>query len=262
MPDKLTIPDKNDEASCNEASSIKERSIYLLPNLFTTGALFAGFFAIFAVSVGQYERAIMAILIATLLDVMDGRVARLTNTQSQFGAHYDSLSDLISFGVAPALLTFAWQIQGLGKIAWAATFIYGAGAALRLARFNLHCHAAPVKYFIGLPSPAAAITLVSLLWVCYENQWFSDHTSYLLLILLPVLGLLMISNLPYFSFKSINWNKKVSFMVILFLLCFFASLLLEPAFSLLGMSMLYTVSSLVLMLVKTMRLYRLKGKTR
>ena len=236
----------------NHQLSLKQRSIYLLPNLFTTGALFAGFSAIFATAVGQYEQAIIAILIAALLDSMDGRVARLTHTQSAFGAHYDSLSDLVAFGVAPALLVFVWQLQSMGKLAWGAAFIYGAGAALRLARFNVEtCSAEPAdntenvhasgRYFIGLPSPAAAIAIVSLLWVLYRYTWFNTDTDYLLLLALPLVGLLMISNIPYFSFKCLPWNRRVSFTVNLLVLLVFVGLLLEPALSLLAMTTFYIV---------------------
>src|SRR3989339_646420 len=149
---------------------IKRRGIYLLPNLFTTAALFAGFFAIVQAMQGDFERAAMAIFIAMVLDGLDGRVARMTNTQSAFGAEYDSLSDMVSFGAAPALVVFSWALQSLGKFGWICAFIYCVAAAFRLARFNVQLEVADNRYFTGLASPLAAAIVAATVWVGGDNR--------------------------------------------------------------------------------------------
>src|SRR5512147_786566 len=149
----------------NHIMDLRRRSIYLLPNLFTTAALFAGFYAIVQAMNGKYEFAAVAIFIAMVLDGLDGRVARLTHTQSEFGAEYDSLSDMVSFGVAPALVMYEWALKDLGKLGWTAAFVYCAGAALRLARFNTNIDVVDKRYFQGIPSPMAAAMLAGLVWV-------------------------------------------------------------------------------------------------
>ena len=165
---------------------LKRRGIYLLPNLFTTAALFAGFFAIVQAMQGDFERAAMAIFIAMVLDGLDGRVARMTNTQSAFGAEYDSLSDMVSFGAAPALVVYEWALRDLGRLGWIAAFIYCAGAALRLARFNTTLEVTDKRYFQGLPSPAAAALVAGLVWVMIVSgiagsdvRWLACVTDHL-----------------------------------------------------------------------------------
>ena len=147
----------------------RRRGIYILPNLFTTAALFAGFYAIVQAMNGLFEQAAVAIFIAMVLDGLDGRVARLTRTQSAFGAEYDSLSDMVSFGAAPSLIMYEWALKGMGKLGWMAAFIYCAGAALRLARFNTNIDVVDKRYFQGLPSPAAAALVAGLVWVMIDN---------------------------------------------------------------------------------------------
>jgi len=149
-------------------SDKRRRGIYLLPNLFTTAALFAGFFAIISAIQGRFEVAAVAIFIAMILDGLDGRVARMTNTQTEFGAEYDSLSDMVSFGVAPALVVYLWGLSTLGKVGWLAAFIYTAGAALRLARFNTQAVSIDKRYFQGLPSSAAVAVVFGMVWVVIE----------------------------------------------------------------------------------------------
>jgi CDP-diacylglycerol--serine O-phosphatidyltransferase len=196
---------------------VRRRGIYLLPNLFTTGTLFSGFYAIIAAMHGDFEKAAVAIFAAMFFDGMDGRVARMTGTQSEFGVQYDSLSDMVAFGVAPALVVFSWTLSGLGKVGWALSFVYAAGAALRLARFNTQVATADKNYFTGLASPAAAAVLASVVWVGADAAWIGESQPYGLIAVVAVLtglsGILMITNIPYHSFKGIDFKGRVPFVV-------------------------------------------------
>ncbi len=200
---------------------IRRRSIYLLPNLFTTGALFAGFYAIVQAMNGKFEFAAVAIFIAMILDGLDGRVARLTHTQSEFGAEYDSLSDMVSFGVAPSLLMYEWAFRDLGKIGWFAAFIFCAGAALRLARFNTNHDIIDKRYFQGLPSPAAAALVAGFVWVMGDYGINGVDVRWLAVMLTLFAGLSMVSNIPFYSFKDFNMRKSVPFIFIFLLALFF-----------------------------------------
>ena len=201
--------------------NLRRRSIYLLPNLFTTAALFAGFYAIVQSMNGRYEIAAVSIFIAMVLDGLDGRVARLTHTQSEFGAEYDSLSDMVSFGVAPSILMYEWAFRDLGKWGWFAAFIYCTGAALRLARFNTNIDVVDKRYFQGLPSPAAAALVAGFVWVMLDNKFTGYDLRWYAAALTVFAGLSMVSNFKYYSFKSINMRKSVPFFVIfLFALVF------------------------------------------
>jgi CDP-diacylglycerol--serine O-phosphatidyltransferase len=160
--------EQSNQEQPNEPVKPRSRGIYLLPNLFTTGALFSGFYAVVASMHSNFESAAIAIFVAMVLDGLDGRVARLTNTSSAFGAEYDSLADMVSFGVAPSLVVFNWVLDDIGKIGWFAAFVYVAGAALRLARFNTQIGSMDKRYFMGLPSPAAAATVAGLVWAATE----------------------------------------------------------------------------------------------
>ncbi len=180
----------------------RPRGIYLLPNLFTTGCLFAGFYAIVASMNGRFEAAAIAIFIAMIMDGLDGRVARMTNTQSEFGAEYDSLADMVSFGLAPSLVMFQWALSDLGKLGWLAAFVYTAGTALRLARFNTQVGIADKRYFQGLPSPAAAAVITGLVWVGHDYQVEGQSIAVLALLLTVTIGVLMVSNVRYNSFKG------------------------------------------------------------
>ncbi|HBO11299.1 MAG TPA: CDP-diacylglycerol--serine O-phosphatidyltransferase, partial [Halieaceae bacterium] len=166
----LLVDDHEEEVSEN-GRTVKRRGVYLLPNLFTTGALFCGFYAVVAALRGDFESAPIAIFFALVFDGLDGRIARLTNTASKFGGEYDSLADMVSFGVAPALVVFSWALGDLGKLGWSAAFIYVACAALRLARFNTQVDSADKNYFTGLASPAAACIMASTVWVCHDLGW-------------------------------------------------------------------------------------------
>ena len=200
--------------------SLRERGIYLLPNLFTTAALFAGFYAIVQAMNGKYEHSAVAIFIAMVMDGLDGRVARMTNTQSAFGAEYDSLSDMVSFGVAPALVVYVWALKPMGKLGWIAAFIYCASAALRLARFNTKLGTADKRYFQGLPSPAAAALLAGLVWVAFDNDIAGDFIFYpwfkmkwIAWSLTLFAGLSMVTDLRFYSGKEINLKKKITYIM-------------------------------------------------
>ena len=230
-------------------NGLRERSIYLLPNLFTTAALFAGFYAIVQSMNGRVEHAAVAIFIAMVLDGLDGRVARLTNTQSAFGAEYDSLSDMVSFGVAPALVLYVWALQPLGKLGWIAAFIYCVCAALRLARFNTKLDESDKRYFQGLPSPAAAALLAGLVWVAYDNGITGTEVffgwlqmKWLAWIITIFAGLSMVSDLRFYSGKDINLRSSVPFVAVLLIALAFVLISYSPPVVLFAVSLLYALS--------------------
>jgi len=225
------------------------RGVYLLPNLFTTGGLFAGFFAIIAAIHDKPVQAAVAVLVAGLLDGLDGRIARLTNTQSDFGTQYDSLSDLISFGMAPALLIYIWSLSALreygpfiGKVGFAAAFLYAACAALRLARFNTQVGVADKRFFQGLASPAAAGLVVTFVWTCHEFGLTGYDVTWLSLILIVTAGLLMVSNFRYYSFKTLKVGDRVPFLWALVPLGIIVLLAIDLPRHLFVMALLYVVS--------------------
>lgn len=224
----------------------RNKGIYLLPNLFTTGALFFGFYAIVASMNGMFSNASIAIFVAMVLDGLDGRVARLTNTQSDFGAEYDSLADMVSFGVAPALVAFTWALQDLGKVGWVAAFIYVAGAALRLARFNTQIDTADKNYFTGLASPAAAAMVAGTVWAFSEMGTSGDDAAWIMAFLVPLSGVLMVSNFQYHSFKGLDLKGKVPFVAMLAVVMGFVVVSIDPAKVLLGIFMVYAFSGPVI----------------
>lgn len=238
----------------NEQPIKRRRGIYLLPNLFTTAALFSGFFAITAAFNQQFETAAIAIFIAMVLDGLDGRVARLTNTQSAFGAEYDSMADMISFGAAPALVLYIWTLSSLGKLGWIAAFVHTAGAALRLARFNTQIATADKRYFQGLPSPAAAAILAGLVWVVTIYNIQSEFLAYIATGFAIATGLLMVSNFRYYSFKDINLRGRVSFMWAILIVLLFALAFTNPPVVLFSIFTLYAISGLVLTLGRKRRM--------
>jgi CDP-diacylglycerol---serine O-phosphatidyltransferase len=247
----------NDQASRRETdkASLRERGIYLLPNLFTSAALFSGFFAIVQAMNGNFGLASIAIFVAMVLDGLDGRVARMTNTQSAFGAEYDSLSDMVSFGVAPALILYVWALKPLGKLGWLAAFTYCACAALRLARFNtkIDNDDQDKRYFQGLPSPAAAALLAGFVWVSYEYgvngrdvffgvlQW-----KWMAWGLTIFAGLSMVSDLRYYSGKDINLKESVPFFVILALMLVIVLVSYSPPEVLLFVMASYALSGYIM----------------
>jgi len=227
--------------------ALRRRGIYLLPNLFTTAALFAGFYAIVQAMNGRFEVAAIAIYVAMVLDGLDGRVARLTHTQSEFGAEYDSLSDMVSFGVAPALVMYEWAMKDLGKLGWIAAFVYCAGAALRLARFNTNIDVVDKRYFQGLPSPMAAAFVAGLVWVINDfGIQRADWISWIAWACTMFAGITMVTNVPFYSFKDINLKKSVPFWVVLVFVAALAVISLKPAVVLFLLVFAYAVSGYVL----------------
>jgi CDP-diacylglycerol--serine O-phosphatidyltransferase len=246
-----------DDSNPKETRKKMPKGIFLLPNLFTTGALFSGFYAIIAAMSGRFEIAAIAIFIAALLDGLDGRVARMTNTQSAFGAEYDSLSDMVSFGIAPALVVYMWSLVYLrdasnfmGKLGWMAAFIYATATALRLARFNTQVGTADKRYFQGLASPAAAAVLMGAIWFCEVYHIQGVDVTYGALVLTLGAGLLMVSNFSYYSFKDLDVREKVPFVTLLAAVLIFVFLSLEPATVLFSFFFLYMMSGPVVSLFR------------
>lgn len=224
--EKIVEIDSFSEAKSGDKSRPR-KGIYLLPNLLTTGALFGGFYAVLSGFSGSYELAAIAIFVAMVFDGLDGRVARMTNTQSDFGVQYDSLSDMVSFGIAPAIVIYGWGLTGLGKVGIAAAFVYASCAALRLARFNVQSTLSNSKLFIGLPSPAAAALIAGFVWSAHSidpSMFVSGFTA----LLTAVAGLLMVSNFKYPSFKQIDLRGKVPFVVILSIVMAFVVITIDP----------------------------------
>lgn len=229
--------------------SIRRHGIYLLPNLFTTAALFSGFYAIVQSMNNRFEYAAVAIFIAMVLDGLDGRVARMTHTQSEFGAEYDSLSDMVSFGVAPSLLMYEWAFRDLGKWGWFAAFIYCVCAALRLARFNTNIDVVDKRYFQGLPSPAAAALVAGFVWVLLDIGYTGNELRWYAAALTVFAGLSMVSNLRFYSFKDFNLRKSVPFIVIFLLAMFFVVISSYPPGVLFLLFLAYSLSGYVLWLL-------------
>ncbi|MEH6559291.1 MAG: CDP-diacylglycerol--serine O-phosphatidyltransferase [Oceanicoccus sp.] len=244
--ESLILIDEHEEEVSVDGKTVRRRGIYLLPNLFTTAALFSGFYAVVSGMHGEFEAAAIAIFVAMILDGLDGRVARLTNTQSKFGAEYDSLSDMVSFGVAPALVMFSWALSDLGKFGWACAFVYVACAALRLARFNTQIETADKNFFSGLASPAAASVVAGIVWVCQAEGWVGSNLPVELAVaagcLTGLVGFLMILNVPYHSFKGLDLKGRVPFVVVIAVVLLFGVIMLDPARILLLAAMAYALS--------------------
>lgn len=253
------------ETSQEKPVKDRRRGIYLLPNLITTAALFAGFYGIVASTQGKFEQASAAIFIAMILDALDGRVARMTNTQSAFGAEYDSLADMGSFGLAPALVMYEWSLSSLvnvswhwGKLGWLAAFLYVASAALRLARFNTKASNTDKRYFQGLPSPAAAAVVVGFVWACFDNGVNGEAVAMIALPIIVFAGLMMVSNVSYYSFKDIDFHNRVPFVVMLVVVLVFVFTSIDPPITLFGCFMLYALSGPV---ISILRRFKKRGKT-
>ena len=208
---------------------VPSKGIYLLPNLLTTAGLFSGFYAVVMSMNGEFEKAAVAIFVAMIFDGLDGRVARMTNTQSEFGAEYDSMADMVSFGIAPGLVAYNWALAELGKFGWLAAFIFVAGAALRLARFNTQVGVADKRFFQGLASPAAAGVIASLVWLGTEYQVNGHDYGFITALFTIASGLLMVSNFRYNSFKDVDWKGKVNFIVVLLIVLVFVVVAASPA---------------------------------
>jgi len=224
---------------------MRDRGIYVLPNLFTIGALFAGFYSIVQAMNGRWEHAAVAIFIAMVLDGLDGRVARMTGTQSAFGAELDSLSDMVSFGVAPALIMYVFALKGLGKFGWIAAFVYCSAAALRLARFNTQLEVADKRFFQGLPSPAAAALVAGFVWVMVEYGFTGTEIDWLAAGVILFAGISMVTNLKFYSGKEINLRKSVPFFVVLLIVLFFILVSTSPPEVLLLIFVVYSLSGYV-----------------
>ncbi|MYM27184.1 CDP-diacylglycerol--serine O-phosphatidyltransferase [Duganella sp. CY15W] len=223
----------------------RHRGIYLLPNAFTTAALFCGFYAIVMAMNQKFEHAAWAIFIAMVLDGLDGRVARLTNTQSEFGAQYDSLSDMVSFGAAPALVVYEWSLRGLGKLGWIAAFVYCAGAALRLARFNTNIEVVDKRYFQGMPSPSAAALMAGIVLMMVELEVSGLEMAWASWGIAVFAGLTMVSNVPFYSFKDINFRKSVPFIAVFLIALALALIAIKPAVTLFPLFAVYGLSGYV-----------------
>jgi CDP-diacylglycerol--serine O-phosphatidyltransferase len=232
---------------------MRKRGIYLLPNLFTTLNLFAGFYAIVQGMNHEFEKASVAIFIAMVLDSIDGRVARLTRTQSAFGAEYDSLSDMISFGAAPALIVYEWALRGMGRMGWIGAFVYGAGAALRLARFNVQLSVADKRWFTGLPSPAAAALVAGMIWVFNEYKVAGADVRWLAAGVTVYAGITMVSNAKFYSGKDINLRRALPFSAAVALVIALLLISIEPPIVLWGVMLAYGASGYVLWLVQRWR---------
>ena len=221
---------------------VRSRGIYLLPNAFTTAALFCGFYAIVMAMNMQFSNAAVAIFAAMVLDAVDGRVARLTNTQSEFGAQYDSLSDMVSFGAAPALIVYEWSLRGMGKLGWLAAFVYCAGAALRLARFNTNIAVVDKRFFQGLPSPAAAALVAGFIWLMDDLRIAGADFLWLSWSITLYAGLTMVTNVPFYSFKDVNFRKSVPFIAIFLIVLIFVAVSSDPPKVLFGLFVVYGLS--------------------
>ena len=224
----------------------RRRGIYLLPNAFTTAALFCGFYAIVMAMNHKFDHAAIAIFAAMILDGIDGRVARLTNTQSEFGAQYDSLSDMVSFGAAPALVIYQWSLLSLNKMGWLAAFVYCAGAALRLARFNTNIAVVDKRFFQGLPSPAAAALVAGFIWTMDDLNYLGTDLTWFAWVITIFAGLTMVTNVPFYSFKDVNFRKVVPFITIFVIVLAFVLVSVDPPKVLFVLFVLYGISGYVL----------------
>lgn len=227
---------------------LRRRGVYLLPNAFTTACLFCGFYAIVMAMDGDFERSCIAIFVAMVMDSLDGRVARLTHTQSDFGAEYDSLADMVSFGAAPALIVYQWGLQPFGRWGWFAAFVYCAAAALRLARFNTNIDVVDKRFFQGMPSPAAAALLVGFVWLAYDNKFPLDeyYLRYVGWFIAVYAGIAMVSSVPFYSFKDIGRTRRVPVIVIFLLGIAMFVISSYPPLTLFSLFVVYGLSGYVL----------------
>ncbi len=227
----------------------RRKGIYILPNLFTLAGLFGGFYAVVMAMNGRFDQAAIGVFCAMVLDSLDGRVARMTNTQSAFGEQMDSLADMVSFGAAPALIVYEWALRGLGKLGWLAAFVYCAGAALRLARFNTNIGVVDKRFFQGLPSPAAAALVTGLIWVMddmgYKGVRDIAWLTWTAFALTLFAGLTMVTNVPFYSFKDVSFKRSVPFIVIVAIALGIAVITYHPPLVLFGVFVVYGLSGYV-----------------
>ncbi|OGT44546.1 MAG: CDP-diacylglycerol--serine O-phosphatidyltransferase [Gammaproteobacteria bacterium RIFCSPHIGHO2_12_FULL_37_34] len=244
------------ELDSEQAEKQPQRGIYLLPNLLTTAALFAGFYSIVAAMKGHFEAAAIAIFVGMIADGLDGRVARLTNTQTAFGAQYDSLSDMVAFGIAPALVIYSWSLSYLGKLGWLAAFLYTAATALRLARFNVQI--TDKTYFQGLPCPSAAGVIASIIWMGASFQAQGSLFAVPISAFIIVIAALMVSTIRYYSFKHVDFKGRVPFITVVIAVFIIAAVALEPPEMLFSLFLIYIISGPVITLwqIRKMREHR------
>jgi CDP-diacylglycerol--serine O-phosphatidyltransferase len=235
-----------------EQNSIQPRSrgIYLLPNLFTTVSLFSGFYAIIASMRGHFDAAAIAVFIAMIMDFLDGRIARLTQTQSAFGKEYDSLSDMVSFGVAPALIMYRWAFIDLGKFGWLVAFIFTASVALRLARFNTQVQHDDKRYFQGLPCPAGAGIVAAVVWLGGNRPHFGLAMNIIFGVMAIFIAVLMVSNIRYNSFKELDIKDRIPFVALLIMVLIFAGIAIDPPSVLFAIFVIYGLSGPTLTLIR------------
>lgn len=224
----------------------RRKGIYILPNLFTLAALFGGFYAVVMAIDGRFDLAAVGIFCAMVLDSLDGRVARMTNTQSAFGEQMDSLSDMVSFGAAPALIAYVWALKGLGRWGWIAAFVYCACAALRLARFNVNTTVVDKRYFQGLPSPAAAALVAGFIWVATDLGWSGVSLAWPMFGVALYAGLTMVTNVPFYSFKDIHVKRSVPFVFIVLIVIVIAVVNIDPPIVMFGIFVVYGVSGYII----------------
>ncbi|KDB52418.1 CDP-diacylglycerol--serine O-phosphatidyltransferase [Sphaerotilus natans subsp. natans DSM 6575] len=253
-PERAEPDDEPDEPVLQRP---RRKGIYILPNLFTLAALFGGFYAIVMAMNGRFEQAAIGVFCAMVLDSLDGRVARMTNTQSAFGEQMDSLSDMVSFGAAPALIMYEWALKGMGKLGWIAAFVYCSGAALRLARFNTNIGVVDKRYFQGLPSPAAAALVTGLIWVMddlgFKGVRDIEWLTWLAFATTLYAGLTMVTNVPFYSFKDVNFKRTVPFIVIVAIALGIAVITYHPPLVLFGVFVVYGLSGYVVYGVRKSR---------
>ena len=254
--ESLDLFDDHEEVVSEDGKKVTRKGIYLLPNLLTTASLFSGFFSIVSAINGNFIASGMALFAAQMLDGLDGRVARLTNSQSLFGAQYDSLCDVISFGLAPAIIVFLWGLDSIGQTGWVFSFFYVAAAALRLARFNTFIGSEDT-YFKGLPSPVASATVVYFIWAMSSFGIQGEEVGRILAIFTAILtgfvSLLMVVNIPYYSFKEIELKKRVPFFSMLFVVFIFVLISIDPPIVLALCAFAYVISGPIIWAVKTLR---------
>jgi CDP-diacylglycerol---serine O-phosphatidyltransferase len=253
----MTMPDSEGERTQPHSSDIlitkRRKGIYILPNLFTLAALFGGFYSIVMAMNGEFEKAAIGVFCAMVLDSLDGRVARMTNTQSAFGEQMDSLSDMVSFGAAPALIAYEWSLKGLGRWGWIAAFVYCACAALRLARFNVNTAVVDKRFFQGLPSPAAAALVMGFIWICTDWGIKGASVGWWMMAMALYAGLTMVTNVPFYSFKDVSMKRSVPFAMIVLIALIIAVINIHPPAVLFGLFVLYGLSGY---LVYASRRYR------
>lgn len=241
----MSATDRPESEDGEDLPRPRRKGIYILPNLFTLAALFGGFYAVVMAMNGRFEQAAIGVFCAMVLDSLDGRVARMTNTQSAFGEQMDSLSDMVSFGAAPALIMYSWGLTSLKNLGWIAAFVYCACAALRLARFNTNLKVVDKRYFQGLPSPAAAALIMGFIWMMHDYQVSVTQHAWLAWMsfgLMIYAGLTMVSSVPFYSFKDVSFKRSVPFVVPVVIVLCYALVTVDPPRVLFGVFCVYGFS--------------------